>query len=117
MRALVEWRNGRVEDMPLIIRFRQSPRDFRRKLTFCVGPSSPTAGTHHRQLTQSLIAAPTRAAGRRLRGRHALSRHPVLMIQVAITSDTRKNSKVIERLMPKCISDFSKKLQRKPLIR
>jgi hypothetical protein len=77
----------------------------------------PTAGTHHRQLTGSLIAAPTRAAGRSPRRRHALSRHPVFMIQVAITSDTRKNSKVIERLMPKCISDFSKKLQRKPLIR
>lgn len=39
------------------------------------------------------------------------------MIQVAIASDTRKNIKVTEKLMPTCISDFSKKLQRNPLIR
>ena len=47
----------------------------------------------------------------------ALSRHPVRMIQVATDSATRKNTTVIEKLMPTCISAVSKKLHRKPLIR
>ena len=50
-------------------------------------------------------------------GAHALIRQPVRMIQVETASAPKKNTSVTAKLTPMCISDWPKKLQRKPLMR
>ena len=44
-------------------------------------------------------------------------RQPVFMIQVATHNAPKKNTSVTPKLMPMCISELPKKLQRKPLIK